>query len=168
MSLHNDLARFDGKSIAVLEEIKAREVPSPELLDTLITIAGREDQHMQTGATWLIRAFIEDGATLPGEQVGRLASILPGLHDGFGRLHLCQAMRRLEIPREDAPAFADFFRSCDGTSNTFLRAWAPYGLFRLALQHEEYLTEAVARVERALSDPAASVRARARKTLEEA
>lgn len=165
MGLHLDLARFDGKGVAVLEEIKANTSPGQGVLETLIDIVGDDDKDMQTGASWLLRAYLADGSELASSQVGRLASNLLDMHDGFGRLHLCQAMDHIVVPRAHADVFADFFRSCQGTKNTFLRAWAPHGFFQLAQQFEEYRAEAMALVERALSDPAPSVRARARKTL---
>lgn len=166
MGLYNDLSHFDGKSVAVLEAIKAGTEAGPDLFDLLVVATGDEDKQMQTGAAWLLRAYLQDGGELSPEQVGSLAANLLDMHDGFGRLHICQAMDHITVPEEQAEAFADFFRSSQATKNTFLLAWAPHGFFRLALQHERYLDEARSMVESALTHSAPSVRARARKTLE--
>lgn len=165
-SLRYDLAQFDGKDATVLQDIfRANHPPSDEVLDLLVDVVGDEDVRMQTGASWLLRYYTRDGFALDAGQVGRLAANLGAMHDGFGRLHLCQAIGELAIPTEHAESFAEFFRGSAGSRNTFLRAWAPHGLFQLALQHDRYMDEARAMVEAALVDPAASVRARARKTL---
>ncbi|MEQ9401725.1 MAG: hypothetical protein RJQ04_21340 [Longimicrobiales bacterium] len=165
-SLRYDLAQFDGKDATVLQDIfRANHPPSDEVLDLLVDVVGDEDVNMQTGASWLLRYYARDGFALAADQVGRLAAHLGAMHDGFGRLHLCQAIGELTIPTEHAEAFAEFFRESAESRNTFLRAWAPHGLFHLALQHDRYMDEARTMVEAALADPAASVRARARKTL---
>jgi hypothetical protein len=168
MPLLHDLAQFDGKGTAVLQDIfRANNPPSDGVLDALVDVLGDDDAHMQIGASWLLRAYLADGFRLTDTQVGRLASNLSGMHDGFGRLHLCQAIRDLSVPSTHADVFADFMRTSEASQNTFLRAWAPDGFFRLALQHDRYMDEARAMVVAALTDPAASVRARARKTLAE-
>jgi hypothetical protein len=165
VSLHHELSRFDGKGLAVLEAILANTAVSTEVLDTLVAIVDGEDAHRQTGASWLLRAYLQEGAALEAKQVSRLASALAGMHDGFGRLHVCQAMDDITVPPAHAEFFADFFRSCASSKNTFLRAWAPHGFFQLALAHERYADDARAMVEKALTDAAPSVRARARRTL---
>lgn len=166
MSLRHDLAQFDGKAVAVLEDIfRANHPPSDAVLETLVDTLGDEDAAMQTGASWLLRRYLEAGFALTAAQTGRLASILPKMHDGFGRLHLCQAIGHLVVPSDHAGDVAHFIRSCAASGNTFLRAWAPDAFFKLAGQHDRFADEANAMVVAALSDPAPSVRARARKTL---
>jgi hypothetical protein len=111
-----------------------------------------EDKNMQTGATWLLRAYLEEGARLSALQVGRLAKALPDLYDGFGRLHVRQVMGAIEVPLRHSEALAGFFRACWQSKNTFLRAWAPDGLWHLAEQHQQYEAEARALLEKALAD----------------
>ena len=156
------LADFDGKSIMSLKAIKSSFEVSTELLDELVEIVGTDDANLQIGATWMIRAYLEDGAQLESQQVERLSGLLAAMKDGFGRLHVCQCMHLIRVPDPLAESFADFFRTCLASKNTFLRAWAPSGFWRLADQHPRYEPEARALIEKALADPAASVRARAR------
>lgn len=165
MSIHLDLSRFDGRSIAELKSIKAVREHSSELLGELVDISGDEDKNMQVGATWLLRAYLEEGASLSAGQLGRLVATLPAMSAGFARLHICQVMREIEVPPRHAEAFAGFFRACSQGENTFLRAWAPDGFWRLAEQHSQYEVEARALIEKSLTDAKASVRARARKIL---
>ena len=163
MSLHLELSRFDGKGIAELKSIKAAREHSSELLSELVDITGDEDKNMQIGATWLLRAYLEEGARLSAGQLGRLVDALPAMSDGFARLHICQLMREVDVSPRHAEALAGFFRACWQSENTFLRAWAPDGFWRLADHHPRYETEARAMIEKSLSDARASVRARARK-----
>ena len=165
MGVFTRLSGYDGKGVSSLKAIMRSTDPTSELLGELVEISGGEDANMQIGATWLLRAYLEDGARLGPTQVGRLAEFLGPMRDGFARLHVCQAMHHVQVPEPLAEAFAEFFRQCLGSKNTFLRAWAPSGFWQLAAQHARYEAEARTLIEKALTDPAASVRARARRTL---
>ena len=165
MSIHLDLSRYDGTSIAELESIKTAREISSELLGELVQITSDDDKNMQIGATWLLRAYLEEGARLSAGHLSRLVDALPAMADGFARLHICQVMREIDVPLRHAEAFAGFFRACSQSQNTFVRAWAPDGFWRLANQHSQYQAEARALIEKSLSDAKASVRARARKIL---
>lgn len=164
--IRGDLARFDGRSVSVLEGIlRDHDPPTAALIDELLDALKDDETLVQAGASWLLREILARGCALGDAQFDRLAGSLEHIDDGFGRLHLCQALRHLRVSERHAESFAVFLRECLSSDNTFLRAWAPDGLFRLAEQHERFLGEATAAVEAALSDPAASVRARARRTL---
>lgn len=166
-SLLHDLALFDGRNPEILQDVyHAHLPPSGEVLDALVDAVGDEDANMQTGASWLLRYYVQEGHALDSRQIGRLAGSLDAMPDGFGRLHLCHAIGPLTVPARHADAFAAFFRDSARTSaNTFVRAWATHAFYRLAQQHDRFMAEARALVEAALTDPAASVRARARKTV---
>jgi hypothetical protein len=160
-----DLSRFGGKDLTPLRDIKARTPASPSVLGLLVDSLAVDDTNAQVGGSWLLAAYLKEGAQLTGAQVAQLASALANMRDGFGRLHICQAAEHLTVPVEHTDAFADFYRSSAKSDNTFLRAWAPHGLFHLASRHRTHMREAQDMLEQALSDPAPSVRARARKTL---
>jgi hypothetical protein len=115
MGIFTRLAEFDGKSNATLKSIKRSTEVSTELLSALIEITGGEDAHMQMGATWLLRAYLEEGARLDAGQVERLSDSLAELHDGFGRIHICQSMPLIQVPEALAETFCDFFRSSRGS-----------------------------------------------------
>lgn len=166
MSLHLALADYDGKQVATLEEIRDSRAPTPEVLDEVIRISTAADGHVAAGATWLLRAWVEAGAVLTKSQMRALTSRLPEVNDPWARLHLCQTVRSLNVEPAHAEAFAGFLRSCRSSDRPFLRAWATDGLHALASAHPEYGAEATEAVEDALGDPAASVRARARRILD--
>jgi len=83
-----------------------------------------------------------------------------------GRQSRTDTLASSTTPRSMTVPFAGTRVSSANSRNTFLRAWAPHTLFQLARQHREYAADAKAAVVRALTDPAPSVRARARRTLD--
>lgn len=165
MSILLDLADYDGKQVAVLEAIKRSRTPDVTLLTELIALVDADESDVATGATWLLRSYLEDGATLGPKLVSSLASALRHIDSHWARLHICQAVRSIVIPAGDASSFADFLRESTQSKRPFVRAWATDGLFHLSRQHASYEKEARLCLEHALTDRAASVRARARKIL---
>lgn len=167
MALRLDLAEHDGKSKALLERLRDEYTPTPETLTELVELSAAEEKNVQTGATWLLNAYFADGATLDHDQVELLTSLLEGVDSGWARLHICQAVRYLDLGPEQATRFADFVRSCTLDRNTFVRAWATDAFVRLARRFPEFQAEAQRQLEKSLADPAGSIRARARRILEE-
>ena len=160
-----DVSRCDGKELTPLRDIKSGTPASPALMGLLVDTLVDDDMNAQIGGSWLLAAYLQDGVQLAQAQIAQLSAALANMRDGFGRLHICQAAEHLTVPGEKASAFAAFYRASAESDNTFLRAWAPSGLFHLASHHPVYMNAARDLVEKALSDPAPSVRARARKTL---
>ncbi len=87
--------------------------------------------------------------------------------DTWARLHLVQALPSIPLPRELVPPWAEFCREGAGADAPFLRAWSVNALVHLASIDPTLESEARAALEAALADPKASVRARARRILEE-
>ena len=165
MSIFLALADYDGKQVAVLEGILASTPPSPRALDELITLTTSPEAHVAGGATWLLRRYLVD-TPLSRDQTAALIAVLPGVSDVWARLHLCQSARSLDVDEAEADAFADFVRECRGSERPFLRAWATDAMSALASRHAKFEEEAAEAVEEALSDTAASVRARARRIMD--
>lgn len=86
--------------------------------------------------------------------------------DTWARLHLVQAVPALSLPEELVPAWADFCRAGASAEAPFLRAWSVDALIDLTSIDPGREPEAKAALAAALSDPKASVRARARRILE--
>jgi hypothetical protein len=158
---------FDGRHVDDLTALQKKTPLSPAVVGVVIEAMASPRESVQVGATWLLKAYLDDGASLSPREVERIGGRLVGLNDGFARLHVCQSVRRLVIPEPVATAFAAFVRECMVSPNTYLRAWGPDAFAHLARQHPAFEDEARRKVEGALSDTAASVRARARNTLKE-
>ena len=162
MILASELQSFDGKDVAQGKRILAAYRPTAEILQELVVLIAAGDAVGQSGATWLLKAYLEDGAGLEAPLVAQLGRTLDLLEGWEGRLHVCQSVRFLRIPKRNASQFARFLRHCIASETKFLRAWGTDGFVRLARQHPSLEAEAHGFVEAALADPAASVRARAR------
>ena len=134
---------------------------SADVAEKLVSLAGSPDANLAIGSTWLLKAFLEDGERLDPVHVDALAGSLASVEDDWARLHICQSLRFLDIPADRARDVAAFLEGCLGSEQKFVRAWVIDGFWRLALQHERFLAQALELVGRGERDPAASVRARA-------
>ncbi len=157
------LADYDGKRVEVLERIRDEVQPSAPVLDEAIALGAGEDGAIAAGATWLLRAWIESGVELTSAQTVELIESLDADGDPWACLHICQVVGSLVIPESGADTVAAFLEGCRGSERPFLRAWATDGLYRLARQHSRFADQAERALEEATLDPAASVRARARR-----
>jgi len=166
MSILTALADYDGTRKEPLETILRTEEPTPALLGELVELSAAEDANVGAGATWLLRAWLESGVPIPADAVSSLAERLPEIGAQWARLHVCQSVRSLDIGPAEAPLFAAFLQDCRASDRPFLRAWATDGLYHLSRGHPAFQDSATAALEAALIDPAASVRARARRILD--
>jgi hypothetical protein len=166
MNILMALADYDGTHKEPLEAILRTWEPTAELLAELVELSSAEDASVAAGATWLLRAWVEQGVPLRPHDVSELARRLTGITALWARLHVCQTIRSLRIDTQDAGLFGTFLGECRGSERPFIRAWATDGLHHLALRHPDYESDARVALEAALTDPAASVRARARRILD--
>ena len=160
--LEQALARFDGKTTAVLSEIRAAHRDRPAFLTALIRLAAHEDSPISDGATWLIKDLLDDGVRLTQAQTEDLVGQLPAVTSWSAQLHLCQCVRHLDPPAAQESVWADWLSGLLISERPFLRAWSMDGLQHLAARDSRLEARAAAALEAAENDPAASVRARAR------
>ena len=151
---------YERHGVPGLEAVLGSTPPTRAWIDALL--AACVDPECAVPATWLVRAYLQRGAELEPNQVATLLRSLARIGDDNARLHLCQLVVHLDVPARNAEQLARFLRSGVEGEHKLTRAWAVDGLQRLARQHARYRIEALAALERAERDPAASVRARAR------
>jgi hypothetical protein len=164
MRLAAALADYDGKHVAFLESLRDRFEPDPEVLTQAIELVDHDIDDMAAGATWLLRAYVEAGSRLSAGQHRVLAARLADVTSPWARLHLCQTARTLDLPgKPEATAWADFLTKSSTSARPFERAWAVDGLVHLGSRFPTFRHLAREALESALTDPAASVRARARR-----
>lgn len=167
MTLIDDLAEYDGKSTSILEAIAESYRGSPEALSLSVRLVTASDENVAAGATWLMRRWLEAGRRLSSEDVVELGRRLSEVNGPWARLHICQAVDLIDIGSHVAPSFFDFLEEASESPRPFLRAWGTDGMVRLARNHARYHEAAERALERAVTDEAASVRARARRILAE-
>ncbi len=159
-TLERRLQDYDGVAVSILSEARAvfREVP--DFHDDLIRLCCDQRPAIADGATWILKAELDDGAQLPAVLVDRLVASLDEVQSWPAMLHLCQCIRHLLLSPVQAAALRLWLSPLLRHKRPFLRAWALDGLCHLPdvgqdppiLQHLDAME----------NDPAASVRARAR------
>lgn len=156
-----------GQPLAVseLEDICAQFGHRDDFADTLILLAADAADPVSSAATWLIKHVLERGKILSPGQTGKLIEHLPAITAWGAQLHVCQSIRFLAIPPNYAAALLGWLRPLRRHDRPFLRAWALDATCEVAAQRGNAMPEARAALDAALTDPAASVKARARTIL---
>lgn len=164
-SLDDLTARFEAGGVQALEALLPATPPTDAWLGRLIE--GLSDPRHSVPASWMIRAYLQAGLEPSAARTAGFVRALARLAADDARLHACQCIQHLDVPKRNAEQLARFLRSGVAGAHKFTRAWAVDAFHRLARQHPRYAGEAAACLERALVDPAASVRARARHVAKE-
>lgn len=163
VNFRHEIEAWDGKTVAALEAIFAREGNDPGFVDALVDYA--QQPILQKGATWLIKKRAESGARFTPQQIDAIYALLSGLETWEAKLHILQSMPALPIDANQKDAVEMFLRECLRGKNKFVRAWAYSGFYELAQQYPAYREEASVLFDRALHEEAASVKARVRNIL---
>ncbi len=165
--LLSDLAAYDGKAVTLLSDAEARYGAQPTYLSELVALSANQDGHVSDGATWLLKASAEKGLTPSPDEIGALIENLQMMSSWPAQLHICQLVGLIAVPAVSAPALANWLEGLLAHQRPFIRAWSMSALSSLATQHAQFAAQAAAARQAAQADPAASVRARARKVAEE-
>ncbi|RZM83398.1 hypothetical protein C3B51_07175 [Pseudoalteromonas rubra] len=158
MTLEQYLIKWDGKSVAYLEETFYVFKDDKALSSTLIILL--EQVALQAGATWLLKHYLHASGAIKEKDVALLFSRLSTIKDWQAKLHLLQCLPYLPISKNDKQAVDSFLRACISADNKFVRAWSYQGFYELALRHCEYRPEVQQLLACALQDEAPSVKAR--------
>ncbi len=162
-TLEQALARYDGKATDTLAEVRAAFGDRRTFLSELVSFATHEEATVADGATWLIKAQLDDGARLTSSETEALLGHLSAITSWQAQLHICQSVRHFDVPAHLANTCADWFEELLTSDRPFLRAWSMDALQELALRNAELAERAETALAAAEQDPAASVRARARR-----
>lgn len=165
MSLHSDIAKWDGKTTSDISAVYVRYQNHGSMLEELIEYL--DDPLVQKGATWLLKRHIESTEPLSTKSTKDILGKLSSLTHWESRLHLLQCIPHLSIPEVRKNRVESFLRRCLLADNKFVRAWAYGGFYELARQYPAYRQEAEQFMEMAMRDEPASVRARVRKVSSE-
>lgn len=161
MTLETRLLDFDGKAVTLLSEARTACRDEPGFLSALVGFCADGRADVSAGATWILKAELEDGASLSPPLTARLVASLETITAWQAQLHLCQLISMLSLAPDQAEAVRTWLWPFLSHERPFLRAWALDALCRLpGARADQTIRDTLYRLE---SDPAASVRARARK-----
>lgn len=160
MSLENDIAKWDGKSAADIALVFESHRGDPEFASDLIRLIRKAE--LQTGATWLLKAWMEADNRCSARQCHRIYGMLDKLSAWEAKLHVLQCMPYMPVAKASKERVECFLRTTLSDSNKFVRAWTYNGWYLLAERFPEYKKEVEQFFEMAMRDEAASVKARIR------
>lgn len=162
MSIKEELEALSD-DVSNLEKIYAKYRSRKSLLTKLVLLVSHEEPKIQSRATWLLKRFAQDKAQFKASQLNALFDSLAGVAHWESKLHLCQMLPYVRVPRGSETKVAWFLERNLLDENKFLRAWAYSGLYELARQHPKYREYAIEQLDRAKSEKSAAVKARIRK-----
>mgnify|MGYP000084721305 FL=1 len=160
MNIESELESWDGKSSGDIEAIYNRYLESKSFLSTIIQLL--EIEKLQSGASWLIKHYLEDGRAIDLKQASNILGKLNKLETWEARLHLLQGLPNIPISLDRKLGVEYFLRNNLTSENKFVRAWAYNGFYELSRQYPEYIQETKQFFEMAMKDEAPSVKARIR------
>lgn len=124
-----------------------------------------ENDELQKGATWLLKAYTDQGSKFSKSESNKILSRLSSLHSWEAKLHVLQCLPSISISAKHKQSLEYFIRFALIDKNKFVRAWSYNGFYLLSQKYSEYEEEAKKFLEMAMRDEAASVKARIRNIL---
>ena len=163
MTLLDEIASWDNKSVATLQSTYNRHGGNGDFLATILEHIA--DVELQRAATWLLKRHFEAGNSLSRGDSRAILGKLSDQEHWESKLHILQCLPYLDIPEDQNIGVERFLDSCLESDNKFLRAWAYNGFNELALRFPRYREEVNLMLTQANQTEAASVRARIRNIL---
>ena len=163
MTLQDELAQWDGKSAAAITAVYTNHYQHPNFIPTLITSLTHPPT--QKGGSWCLKKHLESAGTLTPTQADQIYDTLHQLGHWETKLHLLQCISYLPISPEREKQVESFIRQNITSDRKFVRAWAYYGLYELAVQYPKYQSETQQLLADAMQTESGSVQARIRKAL---
>ncbi len=160
--LEQRLLEYDGIAVSIPSEARITCREEAGFQKELLNLCFDERTAVADGATWILKAELEDGWELPADLTEYLVASLEKLHSWQAILHLCQIVEFLHLTPAQATLFMKWARGYADYNRPFVRAWALHARVVLGRSFEEHRDEAEQALANAEKDPAASVRARAR------
>ena len=160
--LKDRLASFDGKHVDILEEILSSVNPTKSVINELISLTADPDYKTQSGSTWLLKNWAETGLEFTSAQLKALLATLPDITFWEAKLHICQMLQNIRIPKECDRILVWFLDRNLQDENKYLRAWTYSGFYELSLQFPEYNDHVRQILDEGETEKAAAVKARIR------
>ncbi len=165
MSLALEIRQWDEASVAYLQAVYQRHSERAGFVSDVVEFLG--DCALQKGASWLLKRYLQAGKPISGADTAMVFGRLHAIEHWQSKLNLLQSLSFMEIGEMQRKSVEAFVRHCLADDNTFVRAWAYDGFYRLAMQYPEYENEVKLFFDMALRDEAPSVKARIRNIMKE-
>lgn len=160
----NALHDFTGSEISLLSEARVRLHKEDAFIAATASLLTEEDDLLQRAGGWLLLETVRAGEHSAGTVLSLIAKDVMQLSDWQAVLTILQMFDELDVPVTGADDLAGFATGYLTHKRPFLRAWSMNALCRLSHHHPHLLPAARTAHNAAISDSAASVRARARNT----
>lgn len=164
--LERYLEEYDGKAVSMLSEARAACAGVPGYLDDLVALCLDPRPGVADGATWILKAEVEEGVLLPSELINQIADSLNKIHSWQAKLHLCQVADKLPVNAVQANRFTVWAKKLANHPRSFLRAWGLHVTIVFGLKFKKQRRDLKRVLDVADHDQAACVRARARQLRE--
>lgn len=177
MTIKAALLSWDTKSAEDIEGIYRIFLTSPSdqgikiervivsLIELIKDDSDKDLDHLQQGATWLLKHHLQIGRQLKPKVIDDLIDSLFTLKSWQAKLHLLQCFSFFPVKNSQKKTVEQFLRQCLMDKNKFVRAWAYGGFYNLSLLYPEYTSEVTNFIELAMKDEVPSVKARLRNLL---
>ena len=166
-SIEAKIKDFDRRSPSLLGEAETQFGKQPGYAAALVGLIAHDEAPVSSGATWLIKSFLEAGGSLSRSQRDSLFNQLGQVTAWDAQLHICQSLQFVKITSRQASLSLDWLRPLLSHRRPFLRAWSLDALCRVGASHPRIGRLAQDWLARGLEDGSASVRARSRQLQKE-
>jgi hypothetical protein len=160
--LKTELERLDGETASAFDIFLSEHRPSKAMIDELVLLLTADDAKIHGQVTALLKRLAETEVRFTSEQRRAIFDSLAEVNDWESKLHLCQMLQHLKIPKGSQANVTHFLERCLAEPNKFLRAWAYNGFYELAKQHPEYRQLALDHLDSAERETSAAIKARIR------
>ncbi|UTF61720.1 hypothetical protein [Gilvimarinus sp. DA14] len=158
--LERELALWHGKSTDAILHIYQRYYRDADFCAKLLQ--SLPSPCNQQAASWLLKHYCEQQASLSPSELDTLCLHLPRLAHWQSQLHVLQLLPGHSFSHTQRQQLEPFVRTAIGSENKFVRAWAYNALHELALQFKDLRRDALDTITCAQRDEAPSVKARLR------
>ena len=94
--LENELKKFDGVAVSLLSEARIKCRDTPDYFDELIRLSFDQRETISAGATWIIKAELEEGGTLKLNQIEKIVALLNNEMPWQSMLHIVSRQTKLD------------------------------------------------------------------------
>ena len=94
--LENELKKFDGVAVSLLSEARIKCRDTPDYFDELIRLSFDPRETISAGATWIIKAELEEGGTLKLNQIEKIVALLNNEMPWQSMLHIVSRQTKLD------------------------------------------------------------------------